>query len=245
MRSGRSERSSAAYVSSKPCVHSASASNSGGSARQRPAPQNVVTACAERADHARADRCVGRVQQPARLREPAPEIRMKPARRAALELIERHHRVLRARRASGERVFRGSRRSAPGSGSTNAGRSASVRGAVIVDQHVEIDDAVRVVVRRGGTSRRKGRPARAIRIAGAGLSPSATTESGAGSARLAAIASSSGEFIAASRTPRCRRRSSASGVPGVGEKISPSTKNGCRARCRVDARCGFRSRSPA
>ena len=100
---------------------------------------------AERANHPLMHRVVGGEQKPARLGEPAPQVRMEPARRAALELIQRHDRVLRSCDASGERRLEGDVRRQHLGSLARAGRS--VRVAVAIDQHVEIDDAAFIAVR--------------------------------------------------------------------------------------------------
>ena len=71
---------------------------------------------------------------------------MKPARHAALELLQRHDRVLRARDPAGKRRLDvvDIRREQP---IRERRQQTSVGRSVRVDQHVEIDDAAGVVVR--------------------------------------------------------------------------------------------------
>ena len=142
------------------------------------------------------------------------------------------------------RAFRGSRRSAQAAGwRTRAGR-VRIRGAVIVDQHVEIDDAARIVVRAAARAVEKdGERVRSESLAQA----LAERDDGArrrqrqvGRDRI--VERRIHRSVTNSAVPPA---SSVSGTPGVGEKSSPSTKNGVSSPMSTDARCGFRIRSPA
>ena len=197
---------------------------------------------ADRADHALANRLVSGEQEAARLGEPAPKVGMKPARRAFLELVERHDRVFRARDASGRRCLQ----------VVDVGREQPVRDGrhetpvglpVAIDQHVQVDDPVRVVACA---------PARTVEEYGERVRSEALAQAiaqrdhrlGSGRREMGL----DGVVERQNSSQRHELRGAAVGehdracLP-TGRRVRRRRKTACRARWSRDARCGCRTRS--